>query len=212
MLCKTWNLLAAKYFNPLCTNRFFPEPANQSCSICVTPKKVTVGCGGACWDGSPPASITVSVGAFVAANGADLSAYTGTFGLTRTGVRADCCVYTGRSPGMKPYTLNYGTPWATTVPVSAQVPDMTAEICSGGSGFFRMRIAGDPLASFFTGIPGQPAGFTWDLFPASRSHQCTSPWTLPRASMTPASPAGPGDSSVLFVGQVTPPSTVSLQW
>jgi hypothetical protein len=212
MLCKSWNLMDAKYFNPLCTNRFFPEFGNQSCPICVTPKKVSVLCGGACWDGSPPAGITVSVGAFISANGADLSDYSGTFSLTRTGVRADCCVYTGRSPGMKPYVLNYGTPWATTVPVEDQVPDMTAEICGGGSGFFRMRIAGDPMASFFTGIPGQPAGFTWDLFPGSRAHQCTSPWTLPRASMTPGSPAGPSDSSVLFVGQVTPPSSVSLHW
>ena len=75
-----------------------------------------------------------------------------------------------------------------------------------------MRIAGDPLASFFTGIPGQPAGFTWDLFPASRAHQCLSPWPLPRVSTTPGVSAGPGDSSVIFVNQVTPPTSVSLQW
>jgi hypothetical protein len=212
MLCKTWNIMAAKYFNPLCTNRFYPEPANKSCSICVKPMKAYVDCGGACWDGSPPASITVSVGAFVAESGVDLSAYTGTFGLTRTGVGSTCCLYTGRSPGMKPYVLNYGTPWATTVPVSDQIPDMTAEICSGGSGFFRMRIAGDPLASFFTGSPGQPAGFTWDLFPLSRAHQCLSPWPLPRVSTTPGVSAGPGDSSVSFVHQVTPPTSVLLQW
>jgi hypothetical protein len=37
MPCKTWNLLAEKYFNPLCTNRFFPDATTKSCPICVTP-------------------------------------------------------------------------------------------------------------------------------------------------------------------------------
>ena len=204
--------MAGKYFNPLCTNRFFPAVGNNSCPICVKPVKVNVDCGGACWDMTPPAQISVSVGAFVSANGADLSDYTGTFFLVRTGIRGQCCEYAGRSPGMKPYVLNYGTPWAYTVPVADQVPDMTAEICSSGAGFLKARIAGDPLASFGTGIPGQPAGFMWDLFPGDRTHQCLSPWPLMRVNAIPGVPAGPGDSGVIFVAQVTPPSSVSLMW
>jgi hypothetical protein len=38
MDCKTWNLIAQKYFNPLCTNRFFPDAATPSCPICVMPE------------------------------------------------------------------------------------------------------------------------------------------------------------------------------
>ena len=34
MTCKTWSLLAEKYFNPLCTNRFYSP---ESCPICVAP-------------------------------------------------------------------------------------------------------------------------------------------------------------------------------
>ena len=34
MTCKTWSLLAEKYFNPLCTNRFYSP---ESCPICVSP-------------------------------------------------------------------------------------------------------------------------------------------------------------------------------
>lgn len=37
MTCKTWNLLAQKYFNPLCTNRFFPDASTNSCPLCVAP-------------------------------------------------------------------------------------------------------------------------------------------------------------------------------
>jgi hypothetical protein len=43
MTCKTWSLLAEKYFNPLCTNRFYSP---ESCPICVSPVDSTPGtCG-----------------------------------------------------------------------------------------------------------------------------------------------------------------------
>lgn len=38
MTCKTWKLIAEKYFNPNCTNRFFPDASNNSCPICVKPQ------------------------------------------------------------------------------------------------------------------------------------------------------------------------------
>jgi hypothetical protein len=41
MNCKTWTVIAERYFNPLCTNRFYPESSSHSCPICVKPKQVT---------------------------------------------------------------------------------------------------------------------------------------------------------------------------
>jgi hypothetical protein len=215
MPCKTWSQPDADHWRGLCVNRMFPETGTEGCPVCIRPEKVPVNCGGACFDGSPPASINVSIaGEFIAEDGTDLSGFTGVFGLTRTGIRAQCCVYVGRSPNMKPYTFYNLAGQLLTIPVENQIPDLEAEICSGGGGFFRMRIAGDPTASFFQGTPGQPAGFTWfHSEPEGDSgHRCKSPWLLPRVALTPSVPAGPFDSSVLWVGHVTPPPSVTLWW
>lgn len=41
MVCKTWSILAEKYLNPLCTNRFYPDRGTSACPICITPQAIT---------------------------------------------------------------------------------------------------------------------------------------------------------------------------
>jgi hypothetical protein len=212
MACKKWSQPDGNHWRSLCSNKMYPETGTEGCQLCLKPVGVSTICGGPCFEGSPPASVRVSIsGSFVAANGTDLSGFTGEFGLQRVGVSDQCCVYVGKSPNMRPYVFNS---FGQVLEVKDQLPDMEARLCAGGSGYFRLRIAGRANEAFFSGSPGQPAGFTWDISPPDghRTHQCKSPWALPRVNHTPGVSAGPSDSSVLFIFQVTPPPSVTLWW
>jgi hypothetical protein len=211
MVCRSWSQWDGMQASGRCSMGLLPETSNptKSCIICATPIRVTAGCGGACWDGVPPAGITVNLGAFISADGTDLSRYLGEQSLHRVAASEfdGCCQYVGKSSGMLPFIDDFGLPTENVVPVEDQQPDMTAAICDGGSGWFRIRIAGSPIGSWDDVTIFRPSGFLFDLFPGDRPHRCTSPWTLSRVGPYPFS--GPGSE---FVGQVTPPSSVGLRW
>ena len=48
MVCKTWNGMALKYLNGLCTNRLFPDAETVSCPICITPIRELSPCSTFC--------------------------------------------------------------------------------------------------------------------------------------------------------------------
>jgi hypothetical protein len=214
--CRVWSQPDANHWRGLCTNRFFPKTGTEGCPICVKPLTVSVECGGECFEGSPPAAIKVRFsGVFVAENGTDMSDLVGEFGLTRTGRFAQCCLYSGRSPYMKPITRDqFGNLLPSPITVADQYPDMHASICAGGSGHFEIRLAGSSTGAWDNSYTFPPAGFQWrpSLTGSDNFHDCESPWGLPHVSLTRGSPVAPFDMAFIFVSQVTPPQSVILWW
>jgi len=197
----------------------------------VKPLTVSVLCGGECFEGSPPAAIKVKIdGEFILSeeyresglygSEADLSGFTGEFGLTRVGITTlsggnACCLYATRSPNMEPYLdLTFGFP-GTLVPVESQSPDMWAYLCSNGTGSFSVRLGGatDVLYGFGTGNP-QAVGFSYGIIvgEGDRLHLCKSPWGLPHVYQEPNVMLPPNEYSVPFINNVTPPPSVILWW